>query len=129
MKAKIQKLRLEKQAAKGKRKEIQKDKPGEYDTGYKIEVLENSVFYFLQSVFLIIQEKSVQLVVIHRNRLVSYDTYATIRGAKIAFTKLYNRKCWKDIQPQWTNRYPPLSEWMFKRMGIAGKGLRFQDAS
>ena len=117
-----------KRKIKSKRNERQKDKPGEYDIGYEIEVLENSIFYFLQCVFIVIEEKSTQLVVIHQNRLVAHETYPTTRGAKIAFTKLYNRKCWKDIKPKWTHGYQPLSEWMFKRMGIAGKGYRLQEA-
>lgn len=81
--------------------------------GKSVAVLLNSVYYFLQHVFIIIGEDGYRLVVLHNNRILTDSHYDTMRGAKIAFYKMYNRKAWKmGIRANWSRSYNPDRNWL-----------------
>lgn len=84
-----------------KRVAVKKDMQG-------ISILANSVKYFLEHAFIIDYEDSYRLLVIHRWKLLTDRCYKTLKGARIAFLKLYNNRRWqeKDV-PEWSNFYNP----------------------
>ena len=48
--------------------------------------------------------------------------YETLRGAKIAFAKLYGNKAWREgIKAQWSHFYDPDASWMSEKIS-AGSG-------
>ncbi len=70
---------------------------------YKISVLQNSLYYFLQHVFIITANDDSRLVVIHNNRLLTDCHYKTLKGARIAFQKKYQNKPWKNgVKAEWS---------------------------
>jgi len=86
-------------------------KPEDPAPDFQITLLQNSIFYYLQYVFIRVDKKGYRLVVIHRNRLLYDQTYPTMRGAKIAFTKLYQDKSCGNTKAEWTDLYTPQADW------------------
>lgn len=73
-----------------------------------ISILVNSFKYFLEHAFIISYEGSYRLLVIHRWRLMTDRCYKTLKGARIAFLKLYSERRWKDQdEPEWSSFYNP----------------------
>jgi hypothetical protein len=88
-----------------------------------IAVLLNSVYYFLQHVFIIVREDDYRLVVLHNNRILTDSHYETLRGAKIAFYKMYSQKAWKmDVRANWSPIYNPDSDWLNAKHKLLKKG-------
>ncbi len=84
--------------------------------GMEIAVLTNSVYYFIQSVFIIKSNGSYRLIATHNDELLIDETYHSGKGAKIAFLKLYWYRAWADgVKPTWTHFFPPEMEWIEKR--------------
>ena len=78
-----------------------------------VAVLLNSVYYFLQHVFIIVTADDYRLVVLHNNRILTDSRYETMRGAKIAFYKLYSEKAWKmNVRARWSPVYNPDRDWI-----------------
>jgi hypothetical protein len=76
-------------------------------------ILINSVYYFLECVYIVKKKDRYQLVVIHNGRVLTYRDYKTCKGAKIAFQKLYREKAWKEgIKADWTHPYRVDHQWM-----------------
>lgn len=74
----------------------------------KISMLTNAYKYFLEHVFIIAYEKSYRLLIIHKWQLVEDRDYKTLRGAKIAFTRLFGDQRWKEYdEPEWSRFYNP----------------------
>jgi len=99
----------------GSRKPFVQHEPGVAapGAGTNIAVLMNSVYYFLQYVFIIASEVDYQLVVLHNNRILTDSHYETMRGAKIAFYKMYNRKAWEvGVRANWSHIYNPDRDWL-----------------
>lgn len=91
-------------------------------TETNIAVLQNAVYYFLQHVFIIIGDDDYRLVVLHNNRILTDSHYETLRGAKIAFYKRYNRKAWKmGVKANWSHTYNPDRDWLEAKHNILGK--------
>jgi hypothetical protein len=79
----------------------------------EIILLANSIYFFLQCVFIIVAEGCFRLVVLHNKAVLTDLRYKKERGAKIAFSKLYNEKAWeKGVKAQWTHPYPPDAAWL-----------------
>jgi len=75
-------------------------------------ILINSVYYFLECVYILAQKNHYQLVVIHNGRVLTYRDYKTQKGAKIAFQKLYREKAWKEgVKADWTHPYQVDQQW------------------
>lgn len=82
----------------------------------KVSMLINSIFYFLESVFIMTVEDGFRLVVIHHGYLLTDETYKTPKGAKIAFLKFWSYKAWEEnVKPQWSHFYPPETKWLDKK--------------
>lgn len=78
----------------------------------QISILVNSIYYFIESVFIVNVKKVYRLVAVHQGRLLADETYKTARGAKIAFLKRYGKKTWQNgVKAEWTRFYPPEPVW------------------
>ena len=79
----------------------------------EISLLTNSIYYFLQCVFIIKEGEEFRLVVIHNNRVRTDKQFDSLRGARIAFTKLYDELAWEEnVKAQWSHFYPPDAKWL-----------------
>ena len=77
-----------------------------------LTVLGNSIYYFFHHVLILEEKKRFRLVVIHDNRILFDNHYKTIRGARIAFEKLFNEKKIPHGKAWWTSFYPPEPGWL-----------------
>jgi hypothetical protein len=88
----------------------------------KICTLLNSVYYFLEHVFILCQDDSYRLVVLHNNRLLLDRYYRTLRGARMAFRKIFRHHAWKeDVKSMWSHCYYPDEDWLEEKK--MGRGL------
>ncbi|MCP5049596.1 MAG: hypothetical protein GY940_20670 [bacterium] len=78
------------------------------DEEEKISVLTNSLDFFLGSVFMLRDNESYRLVVMHNERVLIDEPYKTAKGAKIAFYRFCRYRVWKEgVKPRWTPFYNP----------------------
>lgn len=85
-------------------------KPGE------ICVLINSIFYFVSSVIILNNNGHYRLVAKHNRKILIDKIFNSLRGAKIAFSKLFNHRCWQeDLKAEWSVFYKPDAQWLKKR--------------
>lgn len=83
----------------------------------QISLLVNSIYYFIESVFIMAVNKGYRLVAIHQGRLLTDEIYKTARGARIAFLKLYGNKAWRNgVKAEWSRFYPPEPEWFGEKL-------------
>jgi hypothetical protein len=78
-----------------------------------ISRLINSIYYFIDCVFILKIKDKYRLVAQH-NGVVLYDNYYTTEiGGKIAFDKIFKDKAWaEDIKAQWSHLYDPDIDWL-----------------
>ncbi len=87
----------------------------------EICTLINSIFYFVSSVFIISNNGHYQLVAKHNGKLLIDKPYKTLRGAKIAFSKLFGERGWqKNVKAEWSVFYEPDAQWLKEK----SKGIR-----
>jgi len=81
-------------------------------------ILQNSIYYFLKDVFILLQEKGCRLVVNHQGRILTDTVYKTVRGAKIAFNRIYSKKSWKEggVKPEWSHAVDVEEQWLKERL-------------
>jgi len=81
-----------------------------------ISVLMNSVYFFLEHAFIVSDKNNYRLFVRHRNEVLADQDYKSLRGAKIAFSKLFQQNAFdKDYShPQWSPLYTPERNWLYK---------------
>jgi hypothetical protein len=92
------------------------------DKPVEICVLINSILYFLSCVFIMHMGEKYRLVVLLNNRLLYEGFYNTVRGAKIAFSKLYREKSWVEkVKSKWTPLYQPEKPWLAEKVKIVDK--------
>ncbi len=73
-----------------------------------IYLLQNSIDYFFESVFVLEYIHGFKLTVIHQGRVVFENLYKSIKGAMIAFSMKYNFKKWTTgTSPMWSRFVPP----------------------
>ena len=78
-----------------------------------ISRLINSIYYFIDCVFILKIKDKYRLVVRHNGVVLCDNYYTTERGGKIAFDKLFKDKAWsEDIQAQWSHFYDPDNDWL-----------------
>lgn len=95
------------------------------DLDTKISILISSIYYFLDFVFIISEENCFRLVVMHNKQLITNRTYKTVKAAKIAFSRLYGSKAWKEgLKPNWSVFYHPAVEWLNERKEIINKSFQ-----
>lgn len=77
-----------------------------------VSTLVNSVLYFLDSAVIIREADDYRLVVFHNKQVLADQSYETLRGAKIAFSKLFQYKAFLNSKAEWSHLYPPEQEWL-----------------
>ncbi|HLP45037.1 MAG TPA: hypothetical protein VK469_03785 [Candidatus Kapabacteria bacterium] len=83
----------------------------------QISVLTNSIYYFIESVYIMTGKNGYRLIVIQQRRLLTDEIYKTPRGARIAFLKFYGHKAWKEgVKANWSKFYSPLPGWCDEKM-------------
>jgi hypothetical protein len=88
----------------------------------KISRLLNSIYYFLDCVFIIISGKDYRLVILHHDQVVMDVNYNSLRGAKIAFAKYFGERAWAEkVQSQWSHTYQPDHDWLSEKLEILEK--------
>jgi hypothetical protein len=69
-------------------------------------LLINPAYYFLECVYILYKKGYYRLIVLHNSRVLTYRNYRTLRGAKIAFQKIYKNKAWKEgVKANWIPSY------------------------
>ncbi|UCH95564.1 MAG: hypothetical protein JSV88_01615 [Candidatus Aminicenantes bacterium] len=87
-----------------------------------ISRLLNSIYYFLDCVFIILSEGDYRLVILHHDKVIMDAHYNTLRGAKIAFAKFFREMAWaEDVQPQWSHLYHPELDWLDEKLAILNR--------
>ncbi len=82
-----------------------------------ISVLKNSALYFIDSVLLIAVKGKYRLVVIHDKTVLWNKVYHTIRGARIAYQKVFKKKSFQErIKADWCPFYPPEPDWLKEKL-------------
>ncbi|MGE5340649.1 MAG: hypothetical protein ACM3SY_04125 [Candidatus Omnitrophota bacterium] len=80
-----------------------------------VSSLANSKYYFLEWALIIGEENRYRLVVVKSKKLVVDEFYSTLRGAKIAFSKIFHHRLsgYSAIRhkPAWSFFYKPDSQW------------------
>jgi len=85
----------------------------------KICVLINSAFYFINWVFIVRNNVSYRLIVNHSGKLLMEKDYRTLRGAKIAFSKLFRHRNWgKNVKAEWSPFFEAESRWLKEKKGV-----------
>jgi hypothetical protein len=80
--------------------------PGEVCT------LINSIFYFVGSVYITSIHGNYRLIAKHNGKVLYDRSYPTLRGAKIAFSKLFGHRSWReDVKAEWSDFYNVESNW------------------
>ncbi len=104
------------------REEPQKDtQPQPEQEPTKISLLINSIYYFLDSVFIMKdpEDDFYKLVVIHDDQMLTFEDYKTAKGARIGFVRLHGRKaCKADVRAQWSVFYPPETPWLRDKLNV-----------
>ncbi len=85
----------------------------------EISILINAIFYFIERVFIIKnpEREGCRLVVMQNRRVKVYEDYETVRGARIAFNRMFKRKAWKSgIKPDWSHFFDPDEQWLDEKL-------------
>jgi hypothetical protein len=92
----------------------------EQSTEFLITSLLNAIYYFIEIVYILkLETGHYRLVAIHHGHVLTDLEYGTIRGAKIAFSKLYRHKPWqKGVRAEWTPFYKPEKKWIDRNIPI-----------
>jgi hypothetical protein len=78
-----------------------------------ISMLINSVYYFIECVFILEFKDHYRLVALHNGKVLIDASYETLKGARIAFARLYGDKAWsEEIKAQWSHFYDPDTLWL-----------------
>jgi hypothetical protein len=87
----------------------------------RISLLINSVYYFIESVFIAETSAGYRLSVTHHGAVLTDEIYKTLKGARIGFTKRYGHKAWEEgVKPHWTPFYPPEKKWLKEKLQRTG---------
>ena len=83
----------------------------------KISLLENSIHFFLETVFLLESGDDYRLVVVNKGELVVDKFYKSTRGARIAFGRMFGLKHYKEkCKVDWSHFYTPEKNWLEKKL-------------
>lgn len=82
----------------------------------KVSVLLNAHLFYLHWTFIIRENKEIRLIAINKRKFTLEKNYKTVRGAKIAFTRIFsnlkkNYKTFK-LKQEWSPFYEPEKEWI-----------------
>lgn len=91
-----------------------------YESDSEISVLTNAVYWFLEDVFIIKADEGFILAVIHQKKMLLFKPYKTVKGARIAFLKIYGYKaCREKVKAEWTPFYlPDAPAWFKEKLNV-----------
>ena len=88
-----------------------------------ISMLINSIYYFIECVFIMRAQNKYRLVVLQHRRVLLDQDYPSERGCRIAFTRLFKEKAWDEtIKAKWSHFYDPDKEWLEEKQRRIEKG-------
>jgi len=91
------------------------------DKDFLISRLVNSVFYFIDCVYIIKLSNNYRLVALHQQHVLCDKYYSTERGCKIAFQKMFKDKAWsEEVTADWSHFYDPDKKWLSKKQKRLG---------
>ena len=83
-------------------------------------VLFNANLYFLHYVVIVITGEKYRLLVILDNRVLWDKEYKTVKGARIAFNKLFKERAWHAVKKSlWSPFFPPDNDWLQEKLNLA----------
>jgi hypothetical protein len=91
----------------------------EQEEKQKVAMLINSIFYFIQYGLIVNMpgDSNYRLLVIQNGQILTDEYYESVRGAKIAFSRMYYHRSWKEgVKPSWSHFYHPDSTWFETRI-------------
>jgi hypothetical protein len=95
-----------------------------------ISKLVNSVYYFIEDAFVVQDGGDYRLIVCHHGQVLADQLYTSLRGAKIAFSKLFQTKAYVfDAKPEWSHLYPPEKDWLDEKLKICVEHFGAQPTS
>ena len=99
---------------KNKKKEShKKHNTGEIST---ISLLTNSVYYFIDCVFIAKLKNKYRLVVLQHRKVLFDKNYPSIKKCKIAFDEMFKEKAWsEEVNAEWSHFYDPDKDWIGKK--------------
>jgi hypothetical protein len=81
-----------------------------------ISMLTNSVYYFIQDVFILKIKDKYRLVALHQRKVLMDKCYPTERGCRMAFQYFFKDKALsEDVKANWSQFYNPDKRWLEKR--------------
>ena len=88
-----------------------------------ISMLINSIYYFIECVFILRSKNKYRLVVLQHSRVLLDTNYLTEKGCKIAFGKIFKARAWDErVTPLWSHFYDPDKDWLEEKERRLGKG-------
>ncbi len=79
----------------------------------EISLLINSAYYFIECVYISRFNDGFRLIVLHQGTVLMDAIYKTVRGARIAFSRLYKNRSWKEeVKAEWSDFYLPEMCWI-----------------
>jgi hypothetical protein len=92
-------------------------------TDITISMLINSIYYYIECVFILRTQNKYRLVVLQHSRVLFDKEYPTEIGCRIAFTKFFKDKAWDEgVTPQWSHFYDPDKDWLEEKQTRLEKG-------
>jgi hypothetical protein len=85
----------------------------------KIIRLKNSHMFSIRDVFVILHEDGFRLIALDDNSVYQDQIYNTLRGAKIAFSRIFKHKkidSGEIFKTDWTDPYPVECSWLLPRI-------------
>ena len=83
-----------------------------------ISMLLNAIHYYLDCVMILHLGYQFRLLVFHRSSVLLDRQYTSLKGAKIAFHKIYRHQaCIDSVKARW-DEYVPECSWIEKKMAI-----------
>jgi hypothetical protein len=78
-----------------------------------ISRLINSVYFFIDCVYILQSKDKYRLVALHYGRVLCDKYYHTLRGCRIAFDKMFKHKAWREeVKANWSHFYDPDKSWL-----------------
>lgn len=88
-----------------------------------ISILLNSLYFFLHDVIVLKEGKNYKLIVKHNDEFIVEKNYKTLRGAKIAFSKMFQYKAVDEEHSylHWSPLYSPEPSWLAAKLSVEKK--------
>ena len=99
----------------------------ELNPGEQVEIsrLINSMFYYIDCVFIIKLKNKYRLAALHKKRVLCDCYFLSAEECQIAFDKLFKDKAWfEEVKANWSQFYQPDQEWLAKKHSYLEKGKK-----